>query len=61
MFALPKYGDTVSIDLGAGNFVGSVMHIDNDEIEITTDGGDTSQEIWLDDIIDITILESANG
>lgn len=53
----PQEGDTILIDLGAGEFVGSVMRIDADEIEITTDGADTSQEVWLDDIVNITVLE----
>lgn len=53
---IPEYGDTVLIDLGAGEFIGSVMGIDDGEIEITTDGADTSQTVWLDDIVNITIL-----
>jgi len=56
MFNLPKYGDDVMIDLGAGQLNGMVMHIDDCLIEITADGGNTSQLIWADDIIDITIF-----
>ncbi len=52
----PNYGDEILIDLGAGEFTGSVMHIDDAKVEISADGGDTSQTVWLDDIVDLTIL-----
>lgn len=55
---IPAYGDEVEIDLGAGQFNGLVMHIDEAEIEITTDGGDTSITVWLDDVVEITIMEA---
>lgn len=57
MYNLPKYGDTILVDLGAGEFIGSVHMITEDELEISTDGGDTTQTVWLDDIINITVLE----
>ena len=53
---LPKYGDEVLIDLGAGEFIGSVMYINEFEIEISTDGGDTSRTVWLDDLVGLQIL-----
>ena len=56
---LPSYGDTVLIDLGAGQFVGNVMHVDDASVEISPDGGDTSQVFWLDDLANIEILDKA--
>lgn len=57
---IPKYGDEILIDLGAGEFIGTVMHVDDDELEFSTDGGDTSTSVWLDDLVDLTILVRAN-
>lgn len=59
MFNLPKYGDEVMIDLGAGQLNGSVMHIDEHEIEFTQDGGDTSTTVWLDDLVDLVVIREA--
>lgn len=56
---IPKYGDEVSVYLGAGEFIGTVIHIDEAELEFSTDGGDTTQSVWLDDIVELTILVEA--
>lgn len=46
----PKYGDNVYVVDSAGEeFNAVVMHIDDSEIEITWDGGNTSRTFWIDD------------
>lgn len=57
---IPKYGDEILIHLGAGEFLGTVMHVDDAELEFSTDGGDTSKTVWLDDIVGLDILTPAD-
>jgi len=53
------YGDEVMLDLGAGQINGTVMHADDVEIEISTDGGDTPHTFYIDDLVDIMIITRA--
>jgi len=55
----PCYGDSVMLDFGAGQVNGMVMHVDDVEIEISTDGGDTSHTFYVDDLVDVVIIERA--
>lgn len=52
-----EYGDEALIDFGDGEVRASIMHIDSDEIEVTTDGGDTSVTAWLDDLAGLALAD----
>lgn len=56
---LPKYGDEIILDVGNGDIHATVIFIDEHEMEYSETGGDTTDFVWLDDLVSLRITREA--